>query len=153
MNRLRYILQSKYLIKSLVGLFLIINLIYTNYYPFKSKYNSKENTFTGIITKYEVEETKIKIQIKGKEKLIVYINNIDNLDLGDKATVSGEYVLPKKATIPNNFDYQKYLYNNHIFYIMYAKKLKIDKTEVKTLVLLLLQKVQSQRTEKSQLKM
>ena len=71
MNKLRYILQSKYLIKILVFVFLIINLIYTNYYPFKSKYNTKENTFTGIITKYEVEENKIKIQIKGKEKLII----------------------------------------------------------------------------------
>ena len=93
---------------------------------YTSKINVNED-FTGIVTTIVKKENSFKLTIKGKEKLIVYINNIDNLELGDKATVSGEYVLPKKATIPNNFDYQKYLYNNHIFYIMYAKELKILK--------------------------
>ena len=73
------------------------------------------------------KENSFKLTIKGKEKLIVYISNIENIELGDKVVVKGKYTLPKKATIPNNFDYQKYLYNNHIFYIMYAKELKIIK--------------------------
>ena len=116
MNKLRYILQSKYLIKILVFIFLIINLIYTNYYPFKSKYNSKENTFTGIITKYEVEENKIKIQIKGKEKLIINYHSTEplNLSYGDKILVKGTLSKPNKNTNFNTFNYQKYLYNKKI---------------------------------------
>ena len=91
-----------------------------------SKINVNED-FTGIVTTIVKKENSFKLTIKGKEKLIVYISNIENIELGDKVVVKGEYTLPKKATIPNNFDYQKYLYNNHIFYIMYAKELKIIK--------------------------
>ena len=125
MTRLKILLQSNIIFYCL----LIVTILYVGI-KVKIGYTSKINVnedFTGIVTTIVKKENSFKLTIKGKEKLIVYINNIDNLDLGDKATVSGEYVLPKKATIPNNFDYQKYLYNNHIFYIMYAKKLKILK--------------------------
>ena len=125
MTRLKILLQSNIIFYCL----LIVTILYVGI-KVKIGYTSKINVnedFTGIVTTIVKKENSFKLTIKGKEKLIVYINNIDNLDLGDKATVSGEYVLPKKATIPNNFDYQKYLYNNHIFYIMYAKELKILK--------------------------
>ena len=125
MTRLKILLQSNKIFYCL----LILTILYVGI-KVKIGYTSKINVnedFTGIVTTIVKKENSFKLTIKGKEKLIVYINNIDNLELGDKATVSGEYVLPKKATIPNNFDYQKYLYNNHIFYIMYAKELKILK--------------------------
>ena len=125
MTRLKILLQSNIIFYCL----LIVTILYVGI-KVKIGYTSKINVnedFTGIVTTIVKKENSFKLTIKGKEKLIVYINNIDNLELGDKVVVSGEYVLPKKATIPNNFDYQKYLYNNHIFYIMYAKELKILK--------------------------
>ena len=125
MTRLKILLQSNIIFYCL----LIVTILYVGI-KVKIGYTSKINVnedFTGIVTTIVKKENSFKLTIKGKEKLIVYINNIDNLDLGDKVVVSGEYVLPKKATIPSNFDYQKYLYNNHIFYIMYAKELKILK--------------------------
>ena len=125
MTRLKILLQSNKIYYCL----LIATILYVGI-KVKIGYTSKINVnedFTGIVTTIIKKENSFKLTIKSKEKLIVYINNIDNLELGDKATVREEYVLPKKATIPNNFDYQKYLYNNHIFYIMYAKKLKILK--------------------------
>ena len=125
MTRLKILLQSNKIFYCL----LILTILYVGI-KVKIGYTSKINVnedFTGIVTTIVKKENSFKLTIKGKEKLIVYINNIDNLELGDKVVVSGEYVLPKKATIPNNFDYQKYLYNNHIFYIMYAKELKILK--------------------------
>ena len=125
MTRLKILLQSNIIFYCL----LILTILYVGI-KVKIGYTSKINVnedFTGIVTTIVKKENSFKLTIKGKEKLIVYINNIDNLELGDKVVVSGEYVLPKKATIPNNFDYQKYLYNNHIFYIMYAKELKILK--------------------------
>ena len=125
MTRLKILLQSNKIYYCL----LIVTILYVGI-KVKISYTSKINVnedFTGIVTTIVKKENSFKLTIKGKEKLIVYINNIDNLELGDKVVVKGEYTLPKKATIPNNFDYQKYLYNNHIFYIMYAKKLKIIK--------------------------
>ena len=125
MTRLKIILQSNKIYYCL----LIATILYVGI-KVKIGYTSKINVnedFTGIVTTIVKKENSFKLTIKGKEKLIVYISNIENIELGDKVVVKGEYTLPKKATIPNNFDYQKYLYNNHIFYIMYAKELKIIK--------------------------
>ena len=125
MTRLKILLQSNKIYYCL----LIATILYVGI-KVKIGYTSKINVnedFTGIVTTIVKKENSFKLTIKGKEKLIVYISNIENIELGDKVVVKGEYTLPKKATIPNNFDYQKYLYNNHIFYIMYAKELKIIK--------------------------
>ena len=125
MTRLKILLQSNKIYYCL----LIATILYVGI-KVKIGYTSKINVnedFTGIVTTIVKKENSFKLNIKGKEKLIVYISNIENIELGDKVVVKGEYTLPKKATIPNNFDYQKYLYNNHIFYIMYAKELKIIK--------------------------
>ena len=153
MNKLRYILQSKYLIKILVFIFLIINLIYTNYYPFKSKYNSEENTFTGIITKYEVEENKIKIQIKGKEKLIINYHSTEplNLSYGDKILVKGTLSKPNKNTNFNTFNYQKYLYNKKIYYIVTATsidKIANNKNYLYTIKNILYQRITNLKSNK-----
>ena len=125
MTRLKIILQSNKIYYCL----LIATILYVGI-KVKIGYTSKINVnedFTGIVTTIVKKENSFKLTINGKEKLIVYISNIENIELGDKVVVKGKYTLPKKATIPNNFDYQKYLYNNHIFYIMYAKELKIIK--------------------------
>ena len=42
MKRLRHILQSKHLIKIITIIIFIITLLYTNYYPFKSKYTKDD---------------------------------------------------------------------------------------------------------------
>ena len=125
MTRLKILLQSNKIYYCL----LIATILYVGI-KVKIGYTSKINVnedFTGIVTTIVKKENSFKLTINGKEKLIVYISNIENIELGDKVVVKGKYTLPKKATIPNNFDYQKYLYNNHIFYIMYAKELKIIK--------------------------
>ena len=125
MTRLKILLQSNKIYYCL----LIATILYVGI-KVKIGYTSKINVnedFTGIVTTIVKKENSFKLTIKDKEKLIVYISNIENIELGDKVVVKGKYTLPKKATIPNNFDYQKYLYNNHIFYIMYAKELKIIK--------------------------
>lgn len=125
MTRLKILLQSNKIYYCL----LIVTILYVGIkvkIGYASKINVNED-FTGIVSTIVKKENFFKLTIKGKEKLIVYISNIDNLELGDKVIVSGQYTTPKRATIPNNFDYQKYLYNNHIFYIMYAKELKLIK--------------------------
>ena len=71
MKRLRHILQSKYLIKIITIIIFITTLLYTNYYPFKSKYTKEDKEFIGIVTKCEVKEDKITIEIKAKEKLLI----------------------------------------------------------------------------------
>ena len=124
MKRLRHILQSKHLIKIITIIIFIITLLYTNYYPFKSKYTKDDKEFIGIVTKYEVKEDKITIEIKAKEKLIITYKYQDkefnNLSYGDKIKVKGTLITPSKNTNQNTFNYQKYLYYKKIYYLVEA---------------------------------
>lgn len=124
MKRLRHILQSKHLIKIITIIIFIITLLYTNYYPFKSKYAKDDKEFIGIVTKYEVKEDKITIEIKAKEKLLITYKYQDkefnNLSYGDKIKVKGTLITPSKNTNQNTFNYQKYLYYKKIYYLVKA---------------------------------
>lgn len=124
MKRLRHILQSKHLIKIITIIIFIITLLYTNYYPFKSKYTKDDKEFIGIVTKYEVKEDKITIEIKAKEKLLITYKYQDkefnNLSYRDKIKVKGTLITPSKNTNQNTFNYQKYLYYKKIYYLVEA---------------------------------
>ena len=124
MKRLRHILQSEHLIKIITIIIFIITLLYTNYYPFKSKYTKDDKEFIGIVTKYEVKEDKITIEIKAKEKLLITYKYQDkefnNLSYGDKIKVKGTLITPSKNTNQNTFNYQKYLYHKKIYYLVKA---------------------------------
>lgn len=124
MKKLRHILQSKHLIKIITIIIFIITLLYTNYYPFKSKYTKDDKEFIGIVTKYEVKENKITIEIKAKEKLLITYKYQDkefnNLSYGDKIKVKGTLITPSKNTNQNTFNYQKYLYYKKIYYLVEA---------------------------------
>lgn len=124
MKRLRHILQYKHLIKIITIIIFIITLLYTNYYPFKSKYTKDDKEFIGIVTKYEVKEDKITIEIKAKEKLLITYKYQDkefnNLSYGDKIKVKGTLITPSKNTNQNTFNYQKYLYYKKIYYLVEA---------------------------------
>lgn len=124
MKRLRHILQSKHLIKIITIIIFIITLLYTNYYSFKSKYTKDDKEFIGIVTKYEVKEDKITIEIKAKEKLLITYKYQDkefnNLSYGDKIKVKGTLITPSKNTNQNTFNYQKYLYHKKIYYLVKA---------------------------------
>lgn len=124
MKKLRHILQSKHLIKIITIIIFIITLLYTNYYLFKSKYTKDDKEFIGIVTKYEVKEDKITIEIKAKEKLLITYKYQDkefnNLSYGDKIKVKGTLITPSKNTNQNTFNYQKYLYYKKIYYLVEA---------------------------------
>ena len=127
MKKLRHILQSKHLIKIITIIIFIITLLYTNYYPFKSKYTKDDKEFIGIVTKYEVKEDKITIEIKAKEKLLITYKYQDkefnNLSYGDKIKVKGTLITPSKNTNQNTFNYQKYLYHKKIYYLVKASSI------------------------------
>ena len=131
MKKLKIILQSRYLIKILAAIFLTLAIIYTKTYNFTSKYQKEENTFTGIVTKYELRENKLILEIKTKEKLIVHYKYEDkilsSLSYGDKLLIKGVLKEPSSLNIPNTFNYKKYLYNKKIYYIVDAYS--IDKIE------------------------
>ena len=129
MKRLRIILQYKYLFLILALIVLVGDMLFTNIYKFESKYTLNDKEFIGAVTKYELKENKIIIEIKAKEKLIVEYKYGDkifsSLSYGDKILVKGILKEPSTMNIPNTFNYKKYLYNKKIYYIVEATS--IDK--------------------------
>lgn len=125
------ILQSRYIFKILTILSLIITIIYTKYYPFKSVFNNNDTEFIGIVEDYIIKDNQIKISLKSKERIIVtykYTGKVfNNLSYGDKIKVTGVLKEPSTNNIFNNFNYKKYLYNKKVYYIIEASK--IDKIQ------------------------
>ncbi len=120
MRLLRYILQHRYYIKITAIIFLIMIITYTLIHKVISMYNN-ETEFTGTIYKIKTNNDINTVYLKAKERIIVkYKGNIDNLNLGDKVIINGTLSEPNNNTIPNLFNYKKYLYYNHIFYIIDA---------------------------------
>ena len=106
----------------------------TNIYEFHSKYSVNTKSVVGIVTDFEIDGNKVTINIKAREKLIInyyvktrkekdYYEN--NLELGAKIKVIGTFEIPSNNTIPNIFNYRNYLYNNQIYYLVDADKIKI----------------------------
>ena len=133
-RKLRTILQSRYIFKILALLFLGYAFLITNIYKFHSKYSVNTKSVIGVVTDFEIDGNKVTINIKAKEKLIInyyvktkkeknYYKN--NLELGDKIKVIGTFEIPSNNTIPNIFNYRKYLYNNQIYYLVDADEIKI----------------------------
>lgn len=131
MKKLKMILQSRYIFKILTILIIIITIIYTKYYPFKSVFNTNDTEFIGIVEDYIIKDNQIKISLKSKERIIVtykYTGKVfNNLSYGDKIKVTGVLKEPSTNNIFNNFNYKKYLYNKKIYYIIEASK--IDKIQ------------------------
>ena len=128
MKKLKRVLQSKYLFKFLALVFVIGSFLFTRFYCFESKYNESDKVFIGEVTKIRTTSSKLTLEIKGREKLIINYQfkegqKLDNLAYGDKILVRGNLVEPTKNTIPNSFDYKKYLYNKKIYYIVEADKI------------------------------
>ena len=128
-------------------LVLISIIIYTNVFDRKSQYTGKETTFTGIVYKKKIKEDKIIYYIKAKENLIVnyYLTEEKKISIGDTITVTGELIKPSKNTIPNIFNYQKYLYNHGINYMVKSKS--IEKKSNNTNIIFHLRKLISKRID------
>lgn len=130
MNQLKILLQSKY--------FLIISLLFVILLSFiRMQFvtiNEKDlNEFTGIVTSKKIDGNKLTMIIKGKYKVRVdyYIKDekelefLDNLDLGIKILIKGSKQELTNNTIPNTFNYKKYLKNTLIDYVILADNYKI----------------------------
>jgi len=103
--------------------------MYTQVYQRKSVYRGNETEIEGIVYKKKQTKEKLTLYIKSKEKIIInyYTNDFENIDihLGDKVKITGTLKVPSNNTIPNLFNYKKYLYYNGIHYTMTASN--IDK--------------------------
>ena len=104
-------------------------LITTKVIQYESIYNGDETSITGKIISYSINGNKLKINIKDQEEIIAtyYIETQEelaylkeNIGIGKTITVNGSLNRPLNNTIPNTFNYKKYLYNSKIYYLFDA---------------------------------
>ena len=126
MIRLKILLQYNYFYIILVILVLCLTFIRNSFYN-ESKFNGSETSFVGIVDEIKKSNDYYKITIKSKEKIIgsYYSKEPLNISLGDKITFKGTLSKPKNNTIPNTFNYRKYLYNHYVYYLVKIDNIKV----------------------------
>ena len=125
MLRLKILLQYNIIYYILIILSLSLALFRIYVIKYESKYNINDNNITGIITNIKIKEDYYTLTIKGKEKIIAYYNENIDLSLGDRVLLKGQLYYPTNNTIPNTFNYKKYLNNHDIYFMMKASEIKV----------------------------
>jgi len=125
--KLKKILQSKVTYLVLLIFLVLYVLIITVIIKYDTKING--SIVEGVVVSLSVREDNISFIIKGKEKVkcTFYIDDTSKYKnlLGKKVEVNGEIKELYNNTIPNNFNYKKYLYNNRIY-----AAFKVDNIEI-----------------------
>ncbi len=134
MKKLKIILQSN--IFYVIAILLTIIYVFINYNFFNySKINYNVTEFTGKILKYDINGNKLSLLLKNKEKIIAnytisseeeQINLKKSLVLGSTIKITGSFEEPAVNSIPNTFNYKKYLNTKKIYLIMNTTKYELN---------------------------
>ena len=125
LKRLKTILQYDLFYYVIVLLSLIFVFVSTSVIKYNSIYNISDNQFQGYIKSYYIDGNYLKLELDAKEDLTgsYYFKSLDeknnfieNIELGFKIKLAGNLVKPTNNTIPNQFNYRKYLHNQVQFY-------------------------------------
>ena len=138
LQRLKTALQSNIFVFILLILTLIYILFSTIVINHKSIYSPNETSFIGYVISYKIDGNYLSAIIKAKEKLKVsyYFKEkeekdyfLENLKYGSTLIIEGNLTTPRQNTIPNTFNYEKYLYNQKIYYILNADEIIISNNQ------------------------
>ena len=139
MIRLRTILQYKYLF--IIVLLLSICLSLFNSLNQKTIIDIDTNSLIGKITNISMDGDKYSFIIKSKElvKCTYYIKDINELEYlksikeGYEIRIDGVLSIPNNNTVPNTFNYKKYLKHKGINYVMNVNKINVLNTKINIL--------------------
>lgn len=128
--KLRKILLYDSLYYILIILSLIYIFIYSKTFILNTNYNENDNKFYLKINNYIIDGNKLSIDFDNL-KGTYYFETEDeinlfkkNYNLGDTIEVNGTLEKPYNNTIPNTFNYKKYLYHKRIEYILKINNLR-----------------------------
>ena len=136
LNNLKIILQCNVIFIILTIIIIPYVLVFTKVIKYESAYTGNETSITGKIKEFSINGNKLKLTINAKEDIIAtyYLESIDekeelfnHIAIGKTIKLNGRLESPLKNTIPNNFNYKKYLYNEKIFYLFAVDSYKIIK--------------------------
>lgn len=136
MKNLKAVLKYNWLFVCLFVFIVFYIIISTKIIRYKSIYSLGDSKVSGTITEINVNGNKLSLEIKGKEKIIAFyylkteaekLIILDKIHIGDKINANGSFKEPNNNTIPNNFNYKKYLYNKKIYYTFDISNFEVSK--------------------------
>lgn len=131
-QRLKILLQYKRVYIFIFLTCLLLALLRINIQK-KSRYNLHDTIVYGLISEINISGDKLKMTVKGREKIIVNyyladeneLKEFNKLKPGFKIKAFGVLKEPIHNTIPNTFDYYDYLLHHQIYYIMTAESIQV----------------------------
>ena len=133
MKKLKTIFVSKAFFLSLIFLVFILTWCQVFFKNDNSKFSNEEE-ITGLIKSKKVTNNKITLELKSKENIILnyYVDTYDELNKlndvlyeGVTITAHGTLNQPSNNTIPNTFNYKKYLKSKKIYYTFKTDALEV----------------------------
>ena len=122
MNKLKTLLQSKWLYIFLFTITIIYVSVYINNYSITHIYNINQKDFNITINDYKIDGNKLTIYT---DNLVCnyYFKSIEEKEnysysYNDRIKVIGTLKYPSNNTIPNTFNYKKYLHYKDIEFIL-----------------------------------
>ncbi len=137
LKKLNILLQSNFIYYVLILIAFLNIIIFTKCIKYDTKLDLAARNVTGKIISYDLNEKYLSFIIKNEEKVkaTYYFKNNEeykyffNLNLyGASVNLQGEFKKPLNNTIPNTFNYKKYLYDNKIYVLFKAKNIEIKET-------------------------
>ena len=124
-TQLKIILQYKYFLFIVLLIIIIVSFFRINLKN-DSKYSKEEKEFKLIVEEKRKKNDQYIITFKEREKIIYYTKAFP-YDVGDIVIVKGDLEKIKKNTIPNTFNYQKYLQSRGINWQLNIKEINLLK--------------------------
>ena len=132
MKYFKELLQKNYVCYAFVFIVIIFTLFRTNIIKYYSKIDENKNEFITIVKDIKIDKDKMTLYLYDKEEMIGYYYFINNgekyyknsINIGDKLKIKGSLSKLNNNTVPNAFNYKKYMYNKKIFW-----KLNINKID------------------------
>lgn len=123
LSRLRNILKSKSCFYILLFIVIFVSVIRCFVIKRDSLYNGNEVDFL-VTVKSIKKDLKDVIIVNGKEKLISYYENF-SFSVGDTVKIKGSLSKINNNTIPNLFNYNRYLQSKGIYYELKISDIKL----------------------------
>ena len=129
LKRLKILLQFNIFYYFILFLAIVFCLVFNCFFSSNDVISFENSEF--VITNFYKSSYGIKIDLKGNERFVGYLycdsNKSDNFfntyNIGDKVFIYGELRNISNNTVPNTFNYKKYLKNNNISGVINVKSL------------------------------
>lgn len=126
--------SNRFYVVFILLLMLFVFLVFV--IPRRSVYEKGLATIEGRVIAYKIDGNFLSLTVKGKEKIQAFyyfqteeekLDYLEHLGYGVIVRMEGVLESPESNSLPNTFDYQKYLYYQDIYYVLDVQRLDFVK--------------------------